>query len=1433
MVLLIGPLLLSLPGVQNRIVNRIAQNLSEKIGGDLQIESLELKYDGQLGLSGIQVKDYKDNPLLEIDQIETSITEINKLINGELDFGQLVLNGLNLEVNKYQNDSINSLEILLNDIKLKQESQRDFKLKTQFILLNDAQISYQDMAQPSNNYSMDSLYVLLHDVDIQSDDVHATLTNIQWRSNQYQDSHQNSISGVLAFTDGKDLAINNLSIDYEKSKISGDLSIHNLQGLINQLGSESIINVHFENAILYPGRLGLHQYFSSDYSLNCSAQIKGSANNINISELFLNNDQFDFFGNIQLNDVFTSALKLKADINRFNAQIGAFKGISFPIQKELNKIAIHSLNLHGNMALEDQKMILDIHGNTNLGGVNIQGDLGRGLIQQKKGNKSTDLILGLQEFDLHKALKIDNRLQLNGQIIVNSSQLFVDDLLTLQWELKEFSSLYKNSFIDSIVSKGSIKNNEVVFDLDMDAPFLKHQGKYQIGFKQGKKELHIDNQLSLQNENNLLAIPNWERGSFQGVINAKLTGTNWENLIGSILFDELNVRNKNQQIPINQVLIVSQTMDEIRSISLIGDQQIRGNVSGQYQYKQLWNVLKQSIYKSLGYTTTANQSTNQEFEFDLFLGQQLMSSLLPNVFQSDDIEIMGQLSNQKNLFDLQLNSNRITYQNLKYEKLKLFLKLQNFQHNNHFSFSSFQRNEFQLLKTSLQGNGKSGDLKYVLNFVGKNQNEGQIKFNQFQNEQMLVLNFLDSNITYNGIDWNIPAITDDQQQITYDVPENKLSIKSFVVEGPEKSISLTGFHSDKENLMFGLQVINASLENIIQPSPDFAFRGRADVFVDYSTIRANDKLIFNANIEDFVLNNQYLGKTTFKIQQTSFEDFLDIDFKIINSGLTQLEANGELWLDDAPRIDLDIDFNNFDISFLNRITDPSVNQIRGTVLGNVRLDGPLKNLQHNGHLVLSNGGVSIPFLNIDYSSDQVDVILSDQAFIFNNGQYFDSTYGTSMFLEGRIFHQDFKNWQLDLDARSDRMLLVNKEEQEDAIFTGLGYLKGSAHIEGLTRSLFIEISGQTQVGTSIRIPQLIDTDALLDTSFISFVDRNEVSDNSIAINELLQPQTIRGITLDFNLDITDQAEIEIITEPQFGSFLSGRGTGRMQLEIDTNGKFNMLGEYTVSEGFYNFKYLGLIDKDFEVLSGSNIIWDGDPSQAQMSIDAIYQVPGGANPSVLLETPSFSKKIPTNVMIEIQGNIQRPDDPVFAIDFPNASGVVISEINYQLADPQNAQLQALSLLSQGIFIRDVSVSLAGITSNLFQAFSDVVSDLLGQEEDKLKMGLNYLQGDKSQILDFTTADRLGLSLSTQITDRILIEGNLGVPIGGIEQTFIIGDIRIDFILNQQGTLRARIFNRENELRYIGDELGYTQGIGLSYTVDFETFGNLVQKIVSSQ
>ena len=76
---------------------------------------------------------------------------------------------------------------------------------------------------------------------------------------------------------------------------------------------------------------------------------------------------------------------------------------------------------------------------------------------------------------------------------------------------------------------------------------------------------------------------------------------------------------------------------------------------------------------------------------------------------------------------------------------------------------------------------------------------------------------------------------------------------------------------------------------------------------------------------------------------------------------------------------------------------------------------------------------------------------------------------------------------------------------------------------------------------------------------------------------------------------------------------------------------------------------------------------------------------------------------------------------------------------------------------------------------------------------------------------------------------MINGKLGVPIGSKEQSSVIGEVNVEFLMNQEGTLRSSVFNRQNEIQYTEEEEGYTQGVGLNYQLDFENGKELLQKI----
>ena len=88
------------------------------------------------------------------------------------------------------------------------------------------------------------------------------------------------------------------------------------------------------------------------------------------------------------------------------------------------------------------------------------------------------------------------------------------------------------------------------------------------------------------------------------------------------------------------------------------------------------------------------------------------------------------------------------------------------------------------------------------------------------------------------------------------------------------------------------------------------------------------------------------------------------------------------------------------------------------------------------------------------------------------------------------------------------------------------------------------------------------------------------------------------------------------------------------------------------------------------------------------------------------------------------------------------------------------------------------------------------------------------------------------MNTRINDRISINGKVGVPVGGVTESVIVGNLEVLIQINEDGSLNAHVFNRENDINYVGEGIGYTQGLGITYNVEFDTFKEMMQKIFNT-
>jgi hypothetical protein len=112
---------------------------------------------------------------------------------------------------------------------------------------------------------------------------------------------------------------------------------------------------------------------------------------------------------------------------------------------------------------------------------------------------------------------------------------------------------------------------------------------------------------------------------------------------------------------------------------------------------------------------------------------------------------------------------------------------------------------------------------------------------------------------------------------------------------------------------------------------------------------------------------------------------------------------------------------------------------------------------------------------------------------------------------------------------------------------------------------------------------------------------------------------------------------------------------------------------------------------------------------------------------------------------------------------------------------------------------------------------------------VRLDLGYSTGGIQNPQDeLITDDQFDVSLTTQISKNIIVNGKVGVPVGAQTQSSVVGEVKVEVLLNESGNFRSVIFNRQNEIQYSAQEEGYTQGIGLSYQVNFNSLSDLLKK-----
>ena len=1428
---LVGLLFIRIPSVQTHLVNRFTVQINQNFETDIKVEGVSVGFDGSVNLNSFFIADHHSDTLFYAKKFKTDLYSLRQWVNGNLFFSTTQFENVFLKIIEYEGEENNSLFEFYNKFLVHGETENYTPV---FIRIDDLNIIEGNLLiiDKKNNQKLlhsEGLNLRAKDFYIINEGLDVSIKNLRFNSKEY--GNINLFDTNLNYSPCK-IDVNSFRLSSGKSEIAGMMNIFLPKGGFFDFKDKAQINLEIKSFL----RREQLKYFIDlpenfqpiDLKINGS----GTLNNFNFSTIEIEQEVIKLSAKLFIKEALSlTPMKARLEIDDFkiiNSKLTEIVPINYAHRIPLPILTCKPFEGKGTFLLENNQLKTEMElTSSNASLINqsvffIEQDQNQFKLSAFEGS------LDVSKLDLSPWYSdlgnVSLKFLFSGDRVERNYFNFDYDLDIYQIEF------YKKSF-KNLTLKGDLKKGKLNANLSIEDEFVKGEAVMAHSWEESPKKYQIDINLDALNLHFFNPELGGGKAKYSGDFNLFLIGNTLDELQGNLLFKNLKFENKIKTNTFNDFIIETSLTDQKRIIRAINSEILDLNVEGKFQLSNINNLFINSIAEAFPFIQKKKFKTSQDLIYEIGVQTSHLNAVFPKLLIDKKAVFRGILSTEDNISKMTLNIPMINFDEIYTENIEIQLNNQNPLFNTFMSVAKIETDSYQISDFNTLGVKKGDVLNFRTEFRGRANKEDVYELNysliidEFESKILLQT----STIKFNNSLWRLNPKSDQEHLISYCLESKNIDLKFLEAESADEKIEMRGNYQSLDNFKLDVNMDNFSLENLGLSRDDFDFRGGMDLRLNIKRSRSDNMLDFSGNIDNFILNDLAMGSLRFFTSGNPQFNSYKVNLFLTNLGNRTLSAQGNiLGFNKTPRLDLDFNFDDFDLSFLTAVGAGDIDNIRGKVTGNLNLWGPIDSPKHNGELILYNGGLGVPYINTDYDiEDGTRVTLIDQSFIFNKTNFRDTRFDTKGQLVGQISHLNFSDWTFDLNISSDRILMINIPEDEDEVFFGDGFLGGQVHLHGPSKNLTIDVAGSTEEGTSLKIPWAKDY-GLADTSFINFVDKKKI--RKTEEQKKNDDNSFSGLQMNFELDIDNNSEIKVVIDKESGSFLSGHGAGNILMEIDTNGKFNMWGDFITYDGIYNFKNLSVIDKKFNLKEGGTIVWEGDPLGAQMDLEAVYEVPGGANPAILLDNPNFNRKIPTEVIIRLQGNLLKPDDPIFEIDFPNTSAVVNSEINYRLADPQISQLQAISLLSQGIFINEVSISVQGITNNLYEKASDLFSNLMGDDQGKLKVGFNYLQGDKSSAVDINSEDRLGLTLSTQITDKILLNGKIGVPVGGIEETLIVGDLQIDFILNEEGTLKAKVFNKENEFRYIGDELGYTQGVGLSYQVDFETFRQLITKIL---
>jgi len=1436
-------LLLLNPSVQDFTGERVAQFLSVQWRTKVVLSGFKYQPLRSFSIEQLYIEDHNGDTLLLVNDLELQLGNI-RIIRQQIDITHLHLGSIDARLLRKEYETDFNFKFLVDYFAADpsdtlQQPVSPIRFRLGALSLGKSQLRFENGSRQQPADRFDPRHFELQDLQLSLSDIYGSIDSSSVRLSALQFTEKTGFSvekaSFLLVSLPDQLRLDELTLNSEQSELAGALALY--------FGSYQDFS-DFNNRVrmqLQLSRLALTprdmRYFLGEATpllpVQASGTVSGRLSNLRSRDLVLEIGNSSYISgqvNITGLPAYQNALydiRLRdAYLDRAEVEV-AFPNIQFPEQIS----GLNYLQISGEVFGYPQDFVATGAFGTNLG--TAQSDLNIKL----KGPQSTYTgQLALQQVDL-RALTGDSTL---GMVTLSSSikgkgnrwENFESQLNGNIQQLDYRNYSYQNASIDGYLDRQTFTGKLVSLDSNANFSFY---GLADLGasppFFNFVAEVNALNLHNLQLTTDSLSI--------QGFMEICAEGLDIDSIVGELNFRQLSMQLNGRPLDIEEMNVVSAIDQDqqrrlnfqspIGSVFLTGDFSIKGLPATLDHY--LHHYVQRSVQRP-------HPEEDQNFELNLNIEQaQVLSDFLaPGRFDVGTMRGHAYFNTVKNSADLDFQLGNFRAGSTRVSNINAFGSSNNDSLFMDLYADSLWSGTTLLAQQLVFENSMSRDtLHFGLRALGEGPtNELQLDgFVDFSTDT-IGLAFLPSYLQVFDNRWNL------EQAGIIQIIDSTVRVPAFGFRQAGQSVFLAGNISPRRTDTLSLVMTDVDLEqlNPLLAAADLSIEGYANVRLEANSVLRKAAVFGGIVLEGFVLDGQPLGDLTIQSKYSVDRQVADVHAELVQLGDTLIYVFGTLGnLEGNQSLDLWAQLRHSPIHPLEHILKPIFDDISGRATADISLKGDFRAPELRGQIDLENARLRVAFLN-QYFNVNKRVILEPGSINFLQAQITDDNQGSGQ-LSGRITHERFRKTKLDLQLTAKELMVLNTEPNFQDAYFGTGKLTGTASFVGPTTLVDIQVRGTTDRGTSFSIP--LDAQAnRQDLDFITFIDKNAKEE----VAEEVPVFNVIGVNFGMDLQVTPEAEISILLDRVAGDIIRGRGTAAIEFDINPQGVISMVGDYRFSSGDYTFTLANIPSKRFRINEGSTIQWTGDPYNATINLVAVYRQ--RASVTALLTEGQLSGRTRTQLNVDtylkLTGSLLKPTVN-FEIRLPTineneASDPLVARIQNINNNEQELNNQVLALLVAGQFFPSdqiAAASLLGSTgaNSLTEVLSNQLNSLLSQMFDNVNIGINYRSSNLGSVADASRNDITVALNTTLFNDRVVIDGNVGNNVNNLAATTpgaqaIAGEVVVEYLMTPNGNIRLKAFNKLDDRVLVNRESSYRQGVGISYTENYDTFDELLER-----